>query len=312
MATVKLRYYVAAISSTVIWGFFSIPLRGLKAYPADQILHYRIFTSLLITWVAIGFFKRKAFRSDLSHFKQLDAASKGKLIWLILIAGMLITGNWFSFIYAVNNVSLKSAAFAYMVCPLITAVGGFLILKEHLTSLKLIAVGVALISILILTRGSLDEVSWSVFIASLYAFYLIIQRAVQSIDKLVMLGIQLFISSILIFPLFIYHFDGVPSGYHFWLNILLISSVFTIIPLFLSLYALVGMPSSTLGILIYINPVVSFSVAFFYFDEGINEVQAIAYGLLLIAVIIFNWAVIKGLLFKKNLPETPYVDVPIE
>ena len=73
--------------------------------------------------------------------------------------------------------SLKSAAFAYMVCPLITALGGFLILKEKLSSRKFIAIGIAALSIIILAWGSAPDVSWSVFIASFYAFYLIVQSA---------------------------------------------------------------------------------------------------------------------------------------
>jgi chloramphenicol-sensitive protein RarD len=308
----KLRYYIAAVSSTIIWGFFSIPLRSLRAYPSEQILYYRIFASLIITWLLIAIFKKQELRTDLRRFRELDNQSKTKLRVLILVAGILITGNWFTFIYAVNNVSLKSAAFAYMVCPLITAVGGFLILKEDLSRLKWVGIGIAFCSIIILANGSLHEVLWSVFIASLYAFYLIIQRAVQSIDKLVMLGIQLLISSLLMLPLFLYHFQSIPVGYHFWFTILLISLVFTIIPLFLSLYALIAIPSSTLGIIIYINPIVAFTVAFIYFQEGVTELQAVAYGMLLAAVVVFNWAVIRGLLLKRNLPDSPYIDVPIE
>lgn len=282
-----------------MWGFFSIPLRNLKDYPAEEILHYRIFTSLLITWLIILFFRRGKFLNDIEYVKKQSPADRKRLLWLTLTAGLLITGNWFSFIYAVNHVSLKSAAFAYMVCPLITALGGFLILKEHLTQIKLMALAIAFTSILILAGGSFTDVMWSVFIAALYAFYLIIQRVVTSIDKLNMLGVQLIISVVLMFPLFAMHFDRFPTDIHFWVNIAVISVVFTIIPLFLSLYSLVGLPSSTLGIIIYINPVVAFAVAIFYFDEGISPVQILAYLLLLAAVIVFNWALISDIVKSK-------------
>lgn len=296
----RLKYFLAAISSTVMWGFFSIPLRNLKEYPAEEILHYRIFTSLLITWLLILLFRRKKFQKDIDYLKAQSAPDRRRILWLTLAAGVLITGNWFSFIYAVNNVSLKSAAFAYMVCPLITALGGFLILKEHLTQIKLTALAIAFASILILAGGSFTDVMWSVFIAALYAFYLIIQRVVTNIDKLNMLGVQLMISVVLMLPLFLAHFDRFPTDMYFWANIIVISVVFTIIPLFLSLYSLVGLPSSTLGIIIYINPVVAFAVAIFYFDEGISPVQMLAYLLLLVAVIVFNWALISDI-FKSKI-----------
>lgn len=282
-----------------MWGFFAIPLRNLKEYPAEEILHYRIFTSLLITWAIIFIFRRSELIADVSYFRLETRQNRSRTIWLTMLAGLLITGNWFSFIYAVNNINLKSAAFAYMVCPLITAMGGFLILKEHLSSIKLTAIGIAVISILILAQGSLTDVLWSVFIASLYAFYLIIQRVMTTIDKFNMLGIHLLIAAILMLPLFIYHFNQFPTAASFWINIVIISVFFTIIPLFLSLYALIGMPSSTLGIIIYVNPIVAFAVAFFYFHEGIDVHQLLAYSLLTVAVIIFNWNVINGLLVKK-------------
>jgi chloramphenicol-sensitive protein RarD len=282
-----------------MWGFFSIPLRNLQKYPSEEILHYRIFTSLIITWLIIFIFKKKHLRDDIAFLKSESPDERKRIYWLTLAAGILITGNWFSFIYAVNHVSLTSAAFAYMVCPLITAMGGFLILKEHLSRIKLIAIGIALISILILAQGSLREVLWSVFIASLYAFYLIIQRVVNKVDKLIMLGIQLLISFVIMFPLFVYHFTALPTDPFFWINILIISVVFTIIPLFLSLYSLVGLPSSTLGIIIYLNPIVAFAVAFFYFDEQVSTFQIYAYALLVAAVITFNWNII-GSLFQKS------------
>lgn len=290
---------MAAVVSTAMWGFFAIPLRNLKEYPAEEILHYRIFTSLLITWAIIFVFRRSELLADVSYFRLETRQNRSRTIWLTMLAGLLITGNWFSFIYAVNNINLKSAAFAYMVCPLITAMGGFLIWKEYLSSLKLTAIGIAVISILILAQGSLTDVLWSVFIASLYAFYLIIQRVMTTIDKFNMLGIHLLIAAILMLPLFIYHFNQFPTAASFWINIVIISVFFTIIPLFLSLYALIGMPSSTLGIIIYVNPIVAFAVAFFYFHEGIDAHQLLAYSLLTVAVIIFNWNVISGLLVKK-------------
>lgn len=298
----RLKYFIAAFSAVIVWGFFSIPLRMLRDYPADQILYYRIFTSLFLTWLYILFFRKKQIKSDFNYIQNQDKPIRKKIIWLNLLAGILITGNWFTFIYAVNNVNLKSAAFAYMVCPLLTAMGGFFILKEKLTSMKLTALGLATISILVLAQGSLVDVLWSVLIASLYSFYLILQRVIHGIDRFNMLGLHLLIASILMLPFFMYEFQSFPVDLSFWLTILIISIFFTIIPLFLSLYALTGMPSSTLGIIIYINPIVAFAVAFFYFHEGISLFQLYSYSLLFVAVIVFNWAIIKEIIIKNRRP----------
>jgi chloramphenicol-sensitive protein RarD len=297
----KSRYLLAAFLSVSIWGFFSVPLRNLKTFPSEEILYYRIFTSLVVIWLAILMFRRKAVQQDLSYWKSRSVGEKKIIIYQIIGATILLTLNWYTFIYAVNNISLKSAAFAYMVCPLITAFGGFLILKEELSRLKLLALGVALISIVMLATGSFIEVLWSVIIAALYAFYLIIQRKMQHLDKLNVLAVQITFAVILMLPFYIHHHEGFPTGAWFWGNIVVIAVLFTVIPLFLSLYALIGIPSSTLGIIIYLNPIIAFTVAVLYFDEQISVHQLMAYFLLLFAVFLFNWNLIKDIFtFKRK------------
>ena len=297
----KSKYLLAAFLSVAIWGFFSIPLRNLKSFPSEEILYYRIFSSLIVIWVAILLFRKKHLKEDFKYFESVTKRERKIIFWQIIGATILLTLNWYTFIYAVNNVSLKSAAFAYMVCPLITAFGGFLILKEELSKLKLISLGVALISILLLATGSFREVLWSVFIAALYAFYLIIQRKMQNLDKLNVLALQITLAVVLMLPFYLYHHETFPVGVWFWSHIIIIAIVFTVIPLFLSLYALIGLPSSTLGIIIYLNPIIAFGVAVLYFDEHISLNQLLAYLLLLFAVLLFNWHLIKDIAtFKRK------------
>ncbi|MGF1925247.1 MAG: EamA family transporter [Bacteroidia bacterium] len=297
----KSRYLLAAFLSVAIWGFFSIPLRNLKAFPSEEILYYRIFTSLVVIWIAILLFRRKKLIEDIAYYASNSSRSKKIIIYQVIGAAILLTLNWYTFIYAVNNVSLKSAAFAYMVCPLITAFGGFLILKERLSKLQLLALAVALVSIVMLATGSLEEVLWSVMIAALYAFYLIIQRKMQHLDKLNVLALQITLAVVLMLPFYLYHHEGIPEGIWFWGHIVVIAALFTVIPLFLSLYALVGIPSSTLGIIIYLNPIIAFTIAVLYFNEQISIHQLLAYLLLLFAVFVFNWNLIKDIFtFKRK------------
>jgi chloramphenicol-sensitive protein RarD len=297
----KTRYLLAAFLSVAIWGFFSIPLRNLKAYHAEEILYYRIFTSLVVIWLAIFLFRRKKLQQDIFYFKSLAKRDKRVIVWQIVISTILLTLNWYTFIYAINNVSIKSGAFAYMVCPLITAFGGYIILKESLSKIQLLSLGIALVSIIMLATGSLVEVLWSIIIAALYAFYLIIQRKMQHLDKLNVLALQISMAVILMLPFYIHHHEGFPTEVWFWSHILIIAVLFTVIPLFLSLYALIGIPSSTLGVIIYLNPIIAFTVAIFYFDEEIDIHQVFSYLLLLFAVLLFNWKLIKDIfIFRKK------------
>lgn len=283
------------MASPAIWGFFAIALRNLKFFPAMQILDYRVFTSLVILLVVILLFRKKRIKADLNYY-QFAVKNKRRFWKLLICSSILLTGNWLSFIYVINSVSIQSGAFAYMVCPLLTAIGGFLILGEQLNKLKWIAIGISLISAAILGWGHLSDVLWSFFIAILFAGYLITQRSIQGFDKLNLLSIQLFIACLFIIPLEIIQPHPIPQSISFWSNIVVVAVVFTIIPLYLSLYSMIRIPASTAGILIYINPIIAFAVAFFYFHEGFTFQKLVSYGLLTAAVILFNWDYIKKLL----------------
>ena len=278
----------------------SVPLRNIKHFPPQEILYYRIFVSIIMVWGTILLFRRTALKKDIIHVQSLKKSEKTKLALLTILSAFLITGNWFTYIFAVNSVSLKAAAFAYMVCPLITALCGFIILKEHLTRTKVIAIVIAFISIILLATGSLYEVAWAVLIASFYALYVIVLKVIQHVDKFNFLGVQLILSGLIMLPMYFIRSNAFPTESYFWTHIFLIAIVFTIIPLFLNSYALLGMPSSALGILIYLNPIVAFAVAFFYFKEKIDVHQLFAYLLLLLSIFIFNAQLLKSVVYKKD------------
>lgn len=278
----------------------SIPLRNIKSFPPQEILYYRIFVSIIVVWAIVLLFRRSALQVDINFLKTLSPAKKVRLLLLTILSAFLITGNWFTYIYAVNGVSLKAAAFAYMVCPLLTALCGFIILREHLTKAKIVALLIAFVSILLLATGSLHEVLWAILIASFYAVYVIVLKVIKDVDKFNFLGVQLILSGLMMLPMYLISSNPFPTDTLFWSHIFLIAIVFTIIPLFLNAYALLGMPSSALGILIYLNPIVAFAVAFFYFNEQIDVHQLFAYLLLLLSIVIFNAQLLKTVVYKKR------------
>lgn len=289
----RLKYFTAAFSAAVLWGFMAIPLRAIQEWPAEDILYYRIFVSCVLIWPFIFLFRRKKLSASVHYLRSAPPALSKRLITLTVVASLLIMGNWFTFIYAVNNVSIQSAAFAYLVCPLLTTLAAFLLLKERLTGLKKIAIGIALVSVALLARGSLYDVAWSVGIASLYALYLVAQRVIQHVDRLVVLAAQLTICSLLILPFLLWQHHPLPTSATFWVNITVIAVFFTIIPLYMSLYALNGISSTTVGILIYVNPIIAFAIAVVYFHEPVYAHQLLAYAVLFFAVFLFNWSALR-------------------
>jgi chloramphenicol-sensitive protein RarD len=283
------KHYAAAITAFVVWGFFSIPLRALKEFSAGEILYFRILSSLALLVFLIVAFKRNDIRDNRIKLKALDLKAKRNIILLSLAGGMLLTVNWLTFIYIVNNINIKTASFSYLICPVITAVLGFVLIKEKMTTLQWIAVVLCALSCVLIGISSALELGYSFLTAFTYALYLITQRKVQGFDRLIVLGVQvLFATTILTF------FSGflvqeIPTSFKFYGIILLIAIFFTVIPLFLNLFALNKINSATIGILMYLNPLINFTIAFVVFGETINSIQVIGYAIIAVALVIFNY-----------------------
>ena len=290
------KYFLAAFSAFFIWGFFTLALRQLEEYPSIDILFYRIFTCVFLMVIINLIFRRKTLIKNRIIFKDLIVKSKIKVIQLTLIGGLLLIANWFIFIYVVNKVSVQSASLAYLICPILTTVFAFFILNERPSKWQWFAISLSGISCIIIGFDHLREVAFSIVVAATYALYLISQRKNNELDKFLSLTIQLVFVTIILIPFYPKFSSETPTTSHFYAYIVLIAIFFTIIPLFLNLYALKGISSATVGILMYINPIMNFMIAFFIFGEPITTLQFLAYFLILISIIIFN----EKLIFSKS------------
>jgi chloramphenicol-sensitive protein RarD len=294
------KHYAAAITAFVTWGFFSIPLRALQEYAAGEILYFRILASLLVLGVIVLGFKRRDLKSDLANLRSLGAAQRNTVIALTLAGGALLTVNWLTFIYIVNNINIKTASFSYLICPVITAVLGYILIREKMTVLQWIAVALCTISCVLMGLNSALELGYSFLTAFTYALYLISQRKNQGFDRMIILGIQV-LFSLLILSLFVNTLvSSVPTTMKFYAFIAMIAVLFTVLPLFLNLFALNRINSATIGILMYVNPIINFTLAFLVFHEDINTIQITGYAIIAVALVIFNYPN-----FVKLRPATP-------
>ncbi|WP_298220454.1 EamA family transporter [Flavobacterium sp.] len=290
------KYYLSAFSSFVIWGFFSLALKPLKDYASLDILFYRIFLATVLLLAINLVFRKKEVQNDFSVFKSLDKPERNRLMFLTVVGGFLLVLNWFLFIYAINHVSLQSASFAYMICPIVTTILAFFILKEKLSRWQWFSVVLCIVSCAILSYGHIKDLIYSLVIAFSFAFYLISQRKNNQFDRFVILTVQMLIASLAILPFFPVYSEAVPTASLFYILLVVIVVVFTIIPLYLNLYALKGMNSSAVGILMYSNPLIHFFLAVYYFNEEVQVNQIVAYALILVSIVVFN----ERMLFKRH------------
>lgn len=284
----NLRYYLSALSAFVIWGTFSLVLKPLSDYPALEILLYRVMFATATLWLIGLLFRRKVTVGALQYLRSMQSRSRNKILANYITSALMLSLNWFLFIYVMNAISINATSLAYLLCPIVTTVLATIFLRERLTGGQWLAVSLSALSCILLSLGHFMDLFYSLLIAFSYAVYLILQKVNTKTDKLFALTTHITLSTLFLLPLFFITGSGVPKASLFYENVLIIAVVFTIIPLFLNAYALKGLRSSLVGILLYINPIISFFLAVFYFNEPITTLQIFAYGLIMLAVVMFN------------------------
>jgi chloramphenicol-sensitive protein RarD len=282
------KYYAAAITAFTIWGFFSFGLKPLQTYPSLDILFYRIFFCVVLM-LAINFaFRRDVVRKTVRDIKAMPRPQKRNLLAATIVSGLLLTSNWYLFIFVMNQISVKTASFAYLVCPILTTVLAFFILKENLKKIQWVAVLISVAGCVLLSFNHFLDIFYSLVVALTYALYLIIQKRIPPLDKFLVLTAQLIITAVVMLPFYPAFSGPMPQSASFYGFIAIIAVLFTIIPMFLNLYALKVIKSATIGILLYINPIIGFLLAAFYYGEPITAFQITAYSLILVSIALFN------------------------
>jgi chloramphenicol-sensitive protein RarD len=282
------KYLTAVISAYLIWGIFPMFIKLLSGYDAPRILFYRIvFALACVSGYMLLFLRKEIITYKESFFKLCPKEKKSALI-NIVSGGFLLSINWVLYIYTVNNINIQTASFAYMICPVLTALLAFIVLKEKVKAQHWTALFISIVSCVLLSTVSVEHTLYSVAIALSYALFIISQKKTIQFNRLITLWIQLTISMIFISVVFTTFEIGLQyDAYLLWMT-LIMAVAFTIVPLLLSLFGLNGLPSGTIGFLMYINPLMNFFVAFWIYNEKASTNQLLAYLLMLLSVIIYN------------------------
>lgn len=297
----QLRHYIAAIIAFTIWGTFSLVLKPLHEYSSLDILFYRVFSCAVIMSFVSIVCKRKKLKENLHIFKSQSLQVQRKAIGLNILSSMLLTANWFSFIYVMNHISVRATSVAYLVCPIITTILAFFILREKLNKMQWLSVILSGAGCILLSYSSLIDMLYSSLVGSTYAIYLIAQNINRRFDKFLVLNIHIVLASLILLPFFPIYSGSIPTEFKFYVFIEIIAVIYTIVPLLLNLYALSGISSSKVGMILNINPIIAFILAGTVYHEKLSFIQILAYSVIFLAVIIFNAKEIFSV--KKHLKE---------
>src|SRR3954470_24032186 len=133
--------------SYFLWGLLPIYWKFLDQINAQEILANRIFWSFIFMVLILAFTKKWSLFVDILK----GFAKNKKQMVALTIASLLISVNWFIYIWAVNSGHMIEASLGYYINPLISILLGMLVLKEKLTVVQLVSFILAAIGVVIIT-----------------------------------------------------------------------------------------------------------------------------------------------------------------
>ncbi|WP_202077662.1 EamA family transporter RarD [Caldalkalibacillus salinus] len=280
------------ILAYILWGILPIYWKLLEHVPAGEVLSHRIVWSLVFMIVVLILMKKwGTFVKDLKEiFKQK------KLVLGTLLASILISINWFTYIYAVNTDRIIETSLGYYINPLISVLLGVLVLKEKLSFWQMISCILALIGVLYLTI-QFGSFPWMAFcLAISFGLYGLVKKMVN-LGAMTGLTIETFMVTPVALGYIVFLAGG--ETQHFVLSdtqtvwLLAAGGAATAIPLLCFASGARRVPLSLLGFLQYIAPTLHLTIGVFMYHEPFTQVHLVSFILIWTALFIFSFGKTK-------------------
>ena len=270
----------AAIAAYVLWGFLTIYWKELAEFDPVDLVGWRVASAAVVMTGCLllsGRFGhlRPAFR---------DPITLGNVV----IASVLLTVNWSTYVWAVANDHVIDTALGYFLAPLGTMAIGVFLLGERLTPMKRISIGCAVAAIVVLV-ASYGTIPWvAVLLAVTWSSYGFVKRRV-TLDPITSLTAELLVLIVPALLVVAWSFtrdDGVPQQAHGvdW-ALVLGTGVITALPLLLFAYAAQRVPFTILGPANYLIPIINFVLGWLVFDEPLPPSRVIGFVLVWFALL---------------------------
>jgi chloramphenicol-sensitive protein RarD len=275
-----------------------------KVATASQVLAHRIVWCVLVLAV---------FLTVLRRWGDLWAAVRHRrTLASLLTSGVLLTVNWWVYIYGVNTGRVLQTSLGYFINPLFNVVLGMVFFRERLRPCQWLAVALAAAGMVYQVRavGGLPWIALSV--AGSFGLYGLI-RKVTPVDGLIGLTVE----TAVLLPGALGCLAWWTASGTFtwsgeaWLNALLVlSGVITAVPLLCFGQAARRLPLTTLGVIQYLAPSMQFLLGVYQFGEKFELAQQISFGLIGLALVVFTaesvWTVHRrALALRRALAADP-------
>ncbi len=272
-----------AFAAYFMWGFAPIYFKQLLTVAASEILMHRVvWSGLILLGLLVVFGQLPKVRAAIQ--------SPSTMLWLG-VSGVLLGGNWWLFIWAVNHDHLLEASLGYYINPLFNVLFGFLFLGERFRRLQKVAVGLAIIgvAILIISFGDIPYIALTLALS--FSVYGLMRKKI-AVDAIP----GLFIETMLLMPIALGYWlllDSPTSDFFAntaSLNVLLIcAGVVTTAPLLCFTAAAKRIRYSTLGFFQYIGPSLMFCLAVFIYHEPFTLDRMVTFAFVWVALAVFAY-----------------------
>ncbi len=271
------------VGASLWWGIIGVIYFKFVSYasPLELTIHRNIWTALLLILTT----------SYYSKWKEFNKIIKNKInIFVLLLTGLLVSINWFTWLYAVSTNNLLDSALGYYIFPILSVFLGIIFLKEKYNRNKIISVFLVILA-LIYFLIELGEVPWiGITVALTFSLYGLIRKKVK-----VSSDIGLLIETLLLAPIAIVLFiflinnnlnifsvnEPLLSFYLFWAGLM------TLIPLFWYTkgFKLIGIGPASM--IFFLTPTAQFFLGLYYFNEPLALDELISFIFIWLAVVIY-------------------------
>lgn len=282
-----------ALGAFLIWGLTPIFFKWVKHVGVYEIIAHRISWMCLILCVMMLVTRRTA---DLKPYIR-----DKRMVGMMFITALLVSTNWLTFTWAVTHDRVLDTSMGYFINPLVNVFLGMLFLRERLRPGQAISVVLAFcgVAYMVIQHGTLPWVSLALPFS--FGMYGLLRKKIP-IDAFN----GLLMESLTILPFAL--------GYMMYLatqeqlvfmqegsntkTLLMCCGLISVVPLILFTAGVRRVPYSTIGILQYIGPSMTFFLSIFLFKEDLDQVQLVAFLFIWTSLIIF---VTEGILYTRRM-----------
>lgn len=283
--------FIATLSAYIIWGLLPIYWKLLATVSSEEILAHRIVWSFIFLLLLLSL--QKALPKFTGALKNPFTRR------LFFLNGLIISMNWFIYIWAVNHNFIVEASLGYYINPIVSIVFGVFFFREKLSRIEWLAILLATIGVLILTIGY-GKFPWiSMALAFSFGFYGVVKKQ-RPLESTVSLTIET-LAPLPIAILFL-GYMGI-SGQEtftsspFVMIGLFLTGIITAVPLLLFGFGAQRIPFTVVGFLQFVAPTLSLAIGVLLYDEPFTRTHLIAFTFIWSAALVFT---LNGLLIRKK------------